>query len=67
MMLMVGGVVEKKEPPPPDLTRTTPEWNPGFCLALDKRLSVPNHDQLTTHSCILCQNIPHSQPCLRSL
>lgn len=27
-MLMVGGVVEKKEPP--DLTRTSPEWNPGF-------------------------------------
>lgn len=30
-MLMVGGVVEKTEPP--DLTHTSPEWNPGFCLA----------------------------------
>lgn len=55
-MLMVGGVVEKKEPP--DLTRTSPEWNPGFCLSLDKRLPTPNYDQLTTSSYILCQNTP---------
>lgn len=55
-MLMVGGVVEKKEPP--DLTRTSPEWNPGFCLSLDKRLPTPNYDQLTTSSYIFLSKDP---------